>query len=256
MYQIIMDHLHTIPGYLDLSELYHSLYLEHFPLNATQTIAVYLCVLLGLAMVCFGFKMVRVWGALLGFVVGYLATVIVVNQIPSIQGDLVIVLSSITGVVLAALFSVFNKVSIFVSVLCIPFIVIQLAFAPTSVFMCLFILVFSLVVAIGALKFSAPIVMIITSVAGGAIAGLWLCYILGFIGLTRMLIVIGIMLFGGMIQFLMHNGKMKRKQKRKADAIKATQSTETHVEDARTFLERDDVSSDQDVHTKEVTHKE
>ena len=234
---IILQHLLSIPGFQDIYDLYQSLFVGQLEINAVQTITLYLLVVSGLALAFFGYKMARFWAGVIGFVVGYLLTVIVIHGIPTVQGDLVYILSSITGIIVACLFVVFYKASVFICTFILPVMVAYMMLSPNVTYILIIIAVISLALAVLSLKFSAPIVMAVTSISGGLIAGLWFCYILNFVGITRMAIVAALTLIGGLVQFLMHNGKMKRKQKRKAEEIKSEQSTETHIEDARSFLD-------------------
>lgn len=103
-------------------------------------------------------------------------------------------------------------------------------------------LVTALVLAALSVKFAEPMLIIVTSLAGGMAAGPRLLSLAG-LG-DKILIGYGagalLAILGMVLQFMMNSRKSGKKEKRYAAVVKKKDSVESEVEKARTILEDDD----------------
>ena len=99
-------------------------------------------------------------------------------------------------------------------------------------------LAIGLVIALLALKFVEPIMIVVTSIIGGVLAGDAIATLAELDNpIFRYGIMVLIAIVGGMIQFTLESGKRKKKNLKKAAEIREQNSTENEVEKARAMFD-------------------
>lgn len=198
-------------------------------------------IIIGLILGLFGLKLVRVWAAFIGFLMG-VGIGGVISNVAGLTGVVSVCVMVGCAVVLAALTGYFYKVGIFcftifmVTGVCmmitnaqsLPFVLISLALgAVTAVFT---IFVFD------------PLVIIVTSISGGFMAGNSIVALLGLDDNILVLIVIPLVLAAIciLVQFVMKGRQIGKKQVKQADEHRQKVSRESEVEEARKLLDDDD----------------
>ena len=185
-----------------------------------------------------GLKLIRVWRALLGFAVTYLMGLEVVP---------VLIAAGVAGLVFAILNSVFKKFGAFwVCFLGMAGTVLAITNAGNWIMLAVCGAV-GLIFAILAMIWFEPFVIIATALAGGFGAGMMIYDLAGLKNVIFMWIIsIGITFIGIVIQFIMKQSELNKKQVRRANAIKKETSKEEEIEMARTMLIDLDDDDDED----------
>ena len=99
-------------------------------------------------------------------------------------------------------------------------------------------LAIGLVIALLALKFVEPIIIVVTSIIGGVLAGDAIATLAEFDNpIFRYGIMVLIAIVGAIIQFTLESGKRKKKNLKKAAEIREQNSTENEVEKARAMFD-------------------
>lgn len=210
------------------------------------TVVLIVTIGLGLLVGLLGLKLVRVWAALAGLLLG------------AAIGGVVVYFAGLTGwaaagavlgcgVVLAILGAVLRKPGIFVYILvsvaggCISLIGI------TSIPVIAISLALGLVLAIATMKLFDPLVIIITSINGGVTAGTALTELIGMQDNMAVTILVPLVLSAVCVcvQFILRSRQVGRKQVRKAIELRKQESRENEVEEARKLLdgELEDIDS-------------
>lgn len=203
-----------------------------------NTVVLIVTIVIGLVLGIFGLKLVRVWGALAGLLLGIVAGGAVAS-VAGLTGGAAVGATLGAGAVLAILGAIFRKPGMFVYVLlavaggCIsvtgggslPVIVICLALG--------------VVLAIVTMKIFDPMVIIVTSINGGVTAGSALVELVRLDGNLIASIVIPLIAAAVCvcIQFILRSRQVGRKQVRKAIERRQKESRETEVEQARKLLD-------------------
>ena len=185
-----------------------------------------------------GLKLIRVWNAVIGFVVTYLMGLEVVP---------VLIAAGVAGLVFAILNSVFKKFGAFwVCFLGMAGTVLAITNAGNWIMLAVCGAV-GLIFAILAMIWFEPFVIIATALAGGFGAGMMIYDLAGLKNVIFMWIIsIGITFIGIVIQFIMKSSEINKKQVRRANAIKKETSKEEEIEMARTMLIDLDDDDDED----------
>ena len=202
-------------------------------------------IVIGLIIGLFGLKLVRVWAAFMGFLLGAaagggIASAVNLSEMASVGVML-------GGALLMAVFAcIFYKVGIFfymiflVTGLCV--LITRMSTLPVLGIS----LVLGLVVAIITVKVFDPLVIIVTSISGGFMSG---SAAVSMVGLDENIIaVIAVplvfIILCMSVQFIIRSRQVGRKQEEKADAKKQQISRETEIEKARMLLDEDDLEDD------------
>lgn len=203
-------------------------------------------IVIGLIVGLFGLKLVRVWAAFMGFLLGAAAG-------GGIAGAMHLREMASVGVMLggallmAVLACIFYKVGIFfymiflVTGFCV--LITRMSTLPVLGVS----LVLGLVIAIVTVKVFDPLVIIVTSVCGGALSG---SAVVSMVGLDKNIIaVIAVpavfVILCMCTQFIMRSRQVGRRQEEKADEKRKQISRETEVEKARMLLEDDYADGDE-----------
>lgn len=215
----------------------------------------------------FGLKLVRLWAALFGLVIGAAVGAGAAAAL-NLNETVILIAAVVVGIILALAGSVLYHVGIFLVAWIAGSGISASIIQPRELPMVLVCAGIGLVLALLTLKFAEPITMVVTGIMGavsagsqigllffvlrlsagdtidpGVITGLELRYqnVLLRIVVTVVLAVLGIM-----VQFLLESGKRKRQSLRKAKEIRAQSSTENEVEKARAMMGELDLIQDEE----------
>lgn len=198
-------------------------------------------IVIGLIICLFGLKLIRllagIAGALLGASIG-----LAVSFAFGLDGTVTLIVIVALAVVLACLSAVLYRVGAFIWMLAMGAGAAFMTFSPNSYLTALICLGAGLVLAIIATIFLDPIIIIITSVAGGFIAGISIAEQAGFEGNLLITIVISVVLaiVGLIVQFMLKSREVGKKEKLYSKEFREKESMETEVEKARMLLDGED----------------
>ena len=209
-------------------------------LQSTVILAVTICI--GLIIGLFGLKLARVWAALVGLVLGVAAGGIV-SVVAGLDGMASVGAMAGGAVILAILVCVFYRVGIFFFVWLAIFSMGVSAINQQVIPVIAVCGVLGLILAIVTMKMFDPLVIIITSIYGGYMAGNAAVsmfglgnYLAAVIGVPVVLIAICVA-----VQFIMRSRQVGRKQVKKAGEHREKESREAEVEQARMLLDDDNM---------------
>jgi hypothetical protein len=205
-------------------------------------------VVAGLLLGFFGLKLIRVWGALLGFVIGCAggaAVGIVLGQ----NTQVVLIIAGVAGLVVAILCAVLRRISAFLVSLVSGIGVCAAVLEPQELTPVLICAGVGLVLAILAVVCKEPVIMVLTGVAGAFAAGQVIAVYFALDGQTGQIVLVAILAaLGIVVQFLMESGRRKRRNLKKAAEIRQHNSTANVVERARAVMEDlDDLPEEADI---------
>lgn len=195
-------------------------------------------IVIGLILGLFGLKLVRVWAAFMGFLLGAAAGGGIAGAAHlSEMASVGVMLGS--ALLMAVLACIFYKVGIFfymiflVSGFCV--LITRMSTLPVLGIS----LVLGLVVAIITIKVFDPLVIIVTSISGGFMAG---SAAVSMVGMSENIIAVIAVPLAAIIlcmcvQFIMRSRQVGRRQEKKADEKRQQISRETEVEKARLLLD-------------------
>lgn len=198
-------------------------------------------IVIGLILCLFGLKFAKVVAALLGFVVGASAGAAIATAI-GLGGGAFVAVTIIGAIVLAAISFLVYRIGVFLmGFICSMGLLISI-FENTSMVLVVVMVVVSLILAVLAVIFVEPVIIIITGAFGGLTAGPLIMQLAGVGGPIWVGYVVGVVLavIGMGVQFMMHSRKITKKEKIKSESIKEKDSMENEVEKARMILEEDD----------------
>ncbi len=106
----------------------------------------------------------------------------------------------------------------------------------------------SLILAILAVIFTEPLMIVVTAFAGGMSVGtaVEMLVDLPFAGVARLVIGVVVAIIGMIVQFMMQSRKLGKKEKKFSEKIKEQDSVESEVEKARMILDDFDDDTDED----------
>ena len=106
----------------------------------------------------------------------------------------------------------------------------------------------SLILAILAVIFTEPLMIVVTAFAGGMSVGTAVVMLvdLPFAGVARLVIGVVVAIIGMIVQFMMQSRKLGKKEKKFSEKIKEQDSVESEVEKARMILDDFDDDTDED----------
>lgn len=218
-------------------------------LGTTAAVAV---IVTGLLICFLGLKLSKILVPITGFLIGA-AVGFAVSAVAGANGMTSVIIIFVCAVLLAALSAFLYKPGVFLFVFTAVLVTLAslsgisgaLSFTIVSggdmVVKCI-VLGAALVLAVLAVIFVEPVVVITTAVSGGMAAGPMILAAAGFYGQIWMGYLAGAVLavLGMLTQFMMHSRKVGKKEKIYSDEIKEKDSVESEVEKARTVLEEDE----------------
>ena len=231
---------------LDLAETVQELGREGHILSTAEMTGLAAAAVIGLLLCIFGLKIVRVWGALTGLAAGFAAGA-AAGSLLGLNETGILIAGAVPGIILAVLGAALYRAGVFLLVFfsaagfCTGLVNPQ-GWIPAAV--CLAV---SLVLAVLAIRFSAVLTIIVTSLFGGLLAGSAVYYLLPVdwsILLTILCVVFCVL--GIAVQLLFESGKQKKKSLKKAEEIRSEKSTENEVEKARAMMDSLDGIPDED----------
>lgn len=202
--------------------------------------------IVGLLICFFGLKLIRLQAALVGFLMGALIG-IGVAWTAGISGLTFAIVVFACGTVLAALSFFLYKFGVFCVVFCVCLgMGVQIA-DPQSTLPLVIVLAIALILAIVAVIFVEPAIIICTGISGGVTAGISAAAAIGLEGIWPGYAIGAVAAILGMVvQFMMHSRKVGKKEKVYAEQVKEADSVESEVEKARMVLDDPEEPEDED----------
>ncbi len=208
---------------------------------------------IGLLLCFFGLKLTRILAALAGLGAGGAAG-FVITLAAGTKGTVSLVIILACGIIAALLSLFLYKPGAFLLVFSLVMssavsilgvasgFPLSVSLGRDSLVMGGIVLAVSLVLAVLAVIFSEPVIIVATSVTGGMTAGPVILLAAGLSGKPWMSYAAGGLLFvlGMGVQFLMQSRKIGRKEKSYADEKREKDSVESEVEKARNILKEDE----------------
>lgn len=205
--------------------------------NENMMIALIVTTVIGIFLSMFGLKLIRLWSALLGLVAGA-GIGFAVTELAGLEPMIVVGATIGGGIVLAFLAGFFYRFGIFLLALLTGTYIAILFVNPQDWIFLGVCLAIGLVIALLALKFVEPIMIVVTSILGGVLAGDAIATLAEFDNpIFRYGIMVLVAIVGGIIQFTLESGKRKKKNLKKAAEIREQNSTENEVEKARAMFD-------------------
>lgn len=202
--------------------------------------------IVGLLICFFGLKLIRLQAALVGFLMGALIG-IGVAWTAGISGLTFAIVVFACGAVLAALSFFLYKFGVFCVVFCVCLgMGVQIA-DPQSTLPLVIVLAIALILAIVAVIFVEPAIIICTGISGGVTAGISAAAAIGLEGIWPGYAIGAVAAILGMVvQFMMHSRKVGKKEKVYSEQVKEADSVESEVEKARMVLDDPEEPEDED----------
>lgn len=205
--------------------------------SENMMIALIVTTVIGIFLSMFGLKLILLWSALLGLVAGA-GIGFAVTELAGLEPMIVVGATIGGGIVLAFLAGFFYRFGIFLLALLTGTYIAILFVNPQDWIFLGVCLAIGLVIALLALKFVEPIMIVVTSILGGVLAGDAIATLAEFDNpIFRYGIMVLVAIVGGIIQFTLESGKRKKKNLKKAAEIREQNSTENEVEKARAMFD-------------------
>lgn len=205
--------------------------------SENMMIALIVTTVIGIFLSMFGLKLIRLWSALLGLVAGA-GIGFAVTELAGLEPMIVVGAIIGGGIVLAFLAGFFYRFGIFLMALLTGTYIAILFVNPQDWIFLGVCLAIGLVIALLALKFVEPIMIVVTSILGGVLAGDAIATLAEFDNpIFEYGIMVLVAIVGGIIQFTLESGKRKKKNLKKAAEIREQNSTENEVEKARAMFD-------------------
>lgn len=212
--------------------------------NYAMTAAV---VVVGVLICFFGLKLIKLLGALVGFLLGA-SLGAVGGLLAGLNGAVLVGVILGAGIVLGVLSWFLYGVGVFLLVFFETLGLGIALFGTEAPLTVIISAVVGLVLAVLAVKYIEPLVIVVTGLSGGFSAGMNVVDLTGVSlpGWAGLLAGIVIAVIGIMVQFMMHSRKIGKKEKVYSKKIKEQDSMESEVEKARKLLDDDDDDNDDD----------
>jgi len=203
----------------------------------------------GLVLCVFGLKLMRLLSALVGMLIGA-GIGAAITSVAEIEGTVSLIVILGCGIVIALLSFFIRRMGAFFSVLCYVFGALVIVLPSDKLIFTIIAGVIALVLAVLAAVYIEPLVVTVSSIAGGLMAGPAAVSLIGledkmWIGYIAAAVLAGA---GVLVQLLMQSGKIKKKDKQHSEKVKEEDSRESEVEKARMILDdADDKVDDTDI---------
>ena len=192
---------------------------------------------LGIGICLTGWKFVRVWAVIFGFVSGTVGGA-AVAYFAGLTVDYIWIPGLAVGVILTALSIWKKKVGGFWFCWLMAALVGVHLLKPDSVILWGVCIGVGLLVAVLFIWFSSIVTIFVTSIFGGMVTGSCIYYLLPVnMRLIHIVLCIVAAVLGVWIQMLMESGKQKKSNLKTAEKIRENNSTENDVERARNWIE-------------------
>ena len=197
---------------------------------------------IGILIGFFGLKLVKVVAAFLGFLIGA-GVGAGICALAGIEGIASVAVILVCAILLAVVSFLVYRLGVFVMIfICSMGVLASVIPAQSSV-----ITIVALVLAILAAIFAEPMIIVITGIAGGFLAGPAILDLAGITDPSWLKYAAGAVLafVGLMIQFMMQSSKIGKKERIKSEHIKEQVSMENEVEKARMILDEDEAKPEE-----------
>lgn len=210
-----------------------------------NTMAVFAAVIVvGLLFGFLGWKMVRVWAALTGLVIGF-ALGIMVSAMAGAGGTVMLIGGAAAGIVLAVLASWLYRMGVFLITFFSVYSLCVRTMDPQNWILLAVCLAIALAAAILSVRFAAVITIFVTGICGAAAAGTAIYELLPVKGGMILLVICFVLAAGGIsVQLLLESKKQKKINLKRAQQIREENSTANDVERARAMMEEFDKNPD------------
>lgn len=203
--------------------------------------ALVISIVAGIVLCIFGLKLMRVLSAVVGLLIGAGIGAAIVS-LAQLTGAVSLAVILGCGIVMALLAFFLRRVGAFFSVFCYISAGLMIVLPKDMKIFLIIVALIALILAILAAIYMEPLVITVSSVAGGLMAGPAIISLIGmddkmWIGYIIAVILAGL---GLLVQLLMQSGKVKKKDKIHAQKVKEEASRESDVEKARMILDEDD----------------
>lgn len=228
-------------------------------LQGTALISLIVLAVLGILWCFFGLKMVRVWAAIFGFVIGCgIGGWITATQF-ELEAAAAMIISIAAGIIMACLGAILYRAGIFFVAWITAASLAYTVLNPADMTMVFVGLGIGLAAALLTVIFAEPVIMVLTGLYGAAGLGSMVSLFIPIdaewvqIAAIAVFAVIGIW-----AQFVMESGKRKKHNLKKAAEIRKKHSTENEVEKARAMMENlDSIPEDEeDIDEDDITYIE
>lgn len=202
----------------------------------------------------FGLKLVRVWSAILGFVLGTGSGAWITATQFDLDATIAMIISLVAGIVVACLGAILYRVGIFLVAWITVFSLASSVLRAEDLKMMLIALGIGFVVALLTVAFAEPITMVVTGLYGAVILGTLASQFIPIdAAWVQTAVTVVFAVLGIWVQFLMESGKRKKRSLKKAAEIREQNSTANEVEKARAMMENLD-SIPEDEAGRKVSH--
>lgn len=198
-------------------------------------------IVIGLIVCLFGLKLIRILAAIAGALAGAVIG-LAVGFVFGLEAMIMLITAAVLAVVLACLSAILYRVGAFVWMLMLGTGAAFMTFTSDSPLTALICLGVGLIFAIITTIFLDPIIIIISAIAGGFIAGISVAEIAGMDGniLITVLISLVLAVIGLVVQFMMKSREVGKKERLYSESFREKESMETEVERARMLLDDED----------------
>lgn len=218
----------------------------------TDVVPAAVAAVLGLLACFFGLKLVRLLSALSGLLIGAAAG-LAVSFAFGLEEPFVIAAMAAGAVIFACLGAVIRRAGGFLFMFFISAGALESLLLPESYVFHLICLGIGLLIAVVTAVLMDPIIIVLSAVGGGIIAGTAGVCLTGMEPNVLIIYAAGLLLavLGLVVQFLMKSREVGRKEKRFSESVKEENSMETEVEKARMLLDEDDLDEEEEEQTEE-----
>lgn len=202
-------------------------------------------VVIGLLICFFGLKLVKVLSALIGFLLGA-GIGAAIGLVLGLSGPVFAGVILAVGIVFGIISWFLYKFGVFLLVFAETTGIVLGIGGTDSIPVLIAAIVGGLILAVLAVRFIEPIVIVITGISGGLSAGNSAAQLMGLTAGMWSGLVLGIVaaVVGIGVQFMMHSRKIGKKERVYSKKVKEQDSMESEVEKARRLLDDDELDDD------------
>lgn len=217
-----------------------------FIAGKTATISLIVMAVIALLISFLGLKLIRLWNVIWGLSIGA-AIGFAVSGFVRLDTTVVLITTAAAALVMAVLSGIFVKFGAFWVCFFSVFAMMITILNPHNWIMIAVCGGVSLIVAIAAMIWFEPLVIVVTAVFGGFQVGRMIAALAGFESVIITVVISGIVAaLGIVVQFAMKSSEINKKEVKRAKAIKEEMSKEAEIEQARNILDLDDEDDDEE----------
>lgn len=219
-----------------LSEEVFYLLGERVALLQINRAVIMVALVMGFLWCFFGLHGIRIWSAILGFVIGYL----VFSRVAALflQDDLIVlIIAVVLGLILVVINARFYLFGAFFYTFIVTGRLALFWLNPQNTMLLAVCIIVALLAAVLVLKQPNILLILVSTVVGGVV---FIVHLREFVYLSDLVVVVFtvlLIILGALIQFVLLSGREKRKQLARAAEIRLQQAIASEVEKARNFLD-------------------